>query len=38
VALLVVAFLAELIGVNRQLFEDLRSRLRELELREHHKK
>jgi glycosyltransferase involved in cell wall biosynthesis len=38
VALMVVAFLGELIGVNRQLLEDIRSRLRELEFREHHKK
>ena len=37
VALFVVALLGELIGVNRQLLEDIRSRLRELEFREHHR-
>ena len=33
-ALIVAGFLADLIGVNRQLLEDIRTRIREIELRQ----
>lgn len=37
-ALVVVGLVADLIGVNRMLLEDIRWRVREMELRDHHRK